>query len=553
MQPRPQSLRDLREYPVLYVDDEPENLRIFELSFRRDFEIFTAESGAAGLEILQREPVALVLSDHRMPGMTGTEFLARVCQIDPKTIRIMVTAYGDAETLRDAINDGSIYHFIPKPWDPEELRATLVRGIEAYALERERAQLLREMTVINSVSRRLNDQLQPARVIEVLAGTMRDELHYDGACVLLVDPESGELRVASRASEGAASAVPFEDFSLSPETAHELFASLYSGRSQTLRLDQANYYPPAIKKWVTELAAEEVLVTPLFGKEGLIGALAVDNRSGGGTFSGDDGTLIEGLCNQASIALENARLIGELRQTRRQARRTERFGQVASLASDLAREIVEPLDAVQRFVAEAPGKRDASAEGFWSEGYAGACRDLERVQDLVLTLHNLGRAEPAPNPPETFDLRGVLAGVVSPLRREARLAGVELELSVENGLPKLVAVRDQLRRLVQNLVLNALEATPAGGSIKVEARGEGDEWLELSVSDTGPGIADEHLEQLFDPFFSTKHSDEGMGLGLLLCHRIASHHGGSIEVSGGEGEGARFAVRMPLAGPPSRD
>jgi len=86
--------------------------------------------------------------------MTGTEFLARAAAIDPKTVRIMVTAYGDAATLQDAINNGSIYRFIPKPWNPDDVRATLIRGIEAYALERERSQLLNELTVLNRVSAR---------------------------------------------------------------------------------------------------------------------------------------------------------------------------------------------------------------------------------------------------------------------------------------------------------------------------------------------------------------------------------------------------------------
>ncbi|MGH0032379.1 MAG: response regulator, partial [Myxococcota bacterium] len=139
MRPRPERLRDHREYPILYVDDEAENLRIFELTFRREFSIRTATSGEEGLEVLRHQPVALVLSDHRMPGMTGTEFLAQAAELDPKTIRIMVTAYGDVETLQSAINTGSIYRFIPKPWTPEDVRATLRRGIEAYALDRELA------------------------------------------------------------------------------------------------------------------------------------------------------------------------------------------------------------------------------------------------------------------------------------------------------------------------------------------------------------------------------------------------------------------------------
>ena len=542
MQPKPQSLRDLGEYPILYVDDEPDNLRVFDLTFRNDFQIFTAESGSEGLEIINTRPVALVLSDHRMPSMTGNEFLARVSEIDPKTIRIMVTAYGDAETLRDAINDGSIYHFIPKPWEPEEVRATLVRAIEAYALERERSQLLREMTVLNRVSRQLNDQLQPGHVLEVLVTTVREQLQFDGACVLLVHPESGELRLVSAGNH--ADQLPFDELAFRPDAVPELFAALHAGRSQSLRQDQVPYYAPPLRRWVTELAADEILVTPLFGKEGLIGALAVDNRSGRGPFTGDDGTLIDGLCNQASIALENARLMGELRLSRQEARRSERYGEAALLAAELAGEMDGPLEDVRRFLDAAPGERTCD-EASWQRDYDRAASGLERVRDLTLTLRSLSRVTGPRAAPEQLDLRGVVAAAVPPLRREARLAGVELVLEMESGLPKLVAVREQMRALVQHLVLNALEVTPSGGSIRVEAARAGDH-VRLDVSDTGPGVPAEHLERIFDPFFTTKNGDDGIGLGLVVCHRIVSDHGGSIEVRSEAGQGTCFSVKLPL-------
>ena len=91
------------------MDDEPENLRIFELGFRRDFQILTASSGDQALELLHEHPIAVVLSDQRMPGMTGVELLARVRRLDTRIMRVLVTAYGDAEILSAAINDGSIF------------------------------------------------------------------------------------------------------------------------------------------------------------------------------------------------------------------------------------------------------------------------------------------------------------------------------------------------------------------------------------------------------------------------------------------------------------
>jgi two-component system, NtrC family, sensor kinase len=96
-------------------------------------------------------------------------------------------------------------------------------------------------------------------------------------------------------------------------------------------------------------------------------------------------------------------------------------------------------------------------------------------------------------------------------------------------------------------VLNALSVTPPGGEVSVRtAHAPGSEGAEIEVRDTGPGISPEHLEQIFDPFFTTKGPDSGSGLGLMVCHRIATDHHGTIEVSSREGRGAAFLVRLPL-------
>jgi len=175
---------DYRQFPILYVDDEPENLRIFELTFRNEFEILTATDASAGLEVLSQRPVALVLSDHRMPGMTGVEFLSAVHQLDESTIRILVTAYGDAATLESAINSGSIYRFVPKPWTPEDMRVTLRNGIERFALARERTELLRELTLLNRISKSMNQQLAIEPLLDLLLEEVIEDLGYDAAGIL---------------------------------------------------------------------------------------------------------------------------------------------------------------------------------------------------------------------------------------------------------------------------------------------------------------------------------------------------------------------------------
>jgi signal transduction histidine kinase/CheY-like chemotaxis protein len=548
MRPDPERLHDPREFPILYVDDEPENLRIFELTFRREFTIFTAPSGDQGLDIINTKPVAVVISDHRMPGMTGTEFLARAAALDPKTIRIMVTAYGDAATLQDAINKGSIYRFIPKPWNPDDVRATLLRAIESYSLERERTQLLNELTVLNRVSAALTRELELDRLLGLLLATLRQDLGFDGANLLLRNAKTRALEWAMPAERDEIDR-KLARLRFTPENAPDLISLLEDGRSLTLRSEHLLEYSKAVRQWVSEVAAEEILVTPLFGKQGLIGAITVDNRRGGRSFIADDVTLIEGLSNQASIAVENARLVDDLRRSREQVRRADRLGSLGMLAAGLAHEINNPLVAINTFLAMAPAKRAENDLEFWGEYHQLTMREVDRIRELLRTMRRLGQGGAGPTPTDLFAPGEVASEVVTLLQREAELGRVKLELAVDPATPKIVAARDQIHQVVLNLVLNALSVTPPGGEVMVRTSpSAGHDGVEIEVRDTGPGIAPDHLEQIFDPFFTTKGPEAGSGLGLMVCHRIATDHGGTIEVTSREGRGASFVVRLPLDG-----
>jgi signal transduction histidine kinase/CheY-like chemotaxis protein len=547
VRPRPDQLRDYREYPVLYVDDEPENLRIFELTFRRDFAITTAESGEEGLEILSCQPIAVVLSDHRMPGMMGTEFLARVAELDPKTVRIMVTAYGDAETLENAINAGSIYRYIPKPWRPDDVRTTLRRGIEAYALDREREQLLRELTLLNRVSSSLAQELDLERLLDLLLTTLVDEMGYDAAALFFLDARDAALSVSRMAPTGSSADESLRGLRVTAEAAPGFMRRLLDGRAQVLRVEESLDYAAPIREWVTEVAAEEILVSPLHGKEGVIGALCIDNRRGGARFTTDDRTLLEGLSNQAVIAIENARLVEDLRRSREQVRRADRLGTLGTLAAGLAHEINNPLVSVHTFLHLAPEKRGEADEEFWGSYHALACREVERIRGLVDTMRRLGQGRDAMAPRESLDAAALVDEVVTLLHREAELGRVELRAERDPETPKIVAVRDQVHQVVLNLVLNAIAATPPSGEVVVQTRPDAERGgVAVEVRDTGPGIPADHLEQVFDPFFTTKAPDEGSGLGLMICHRIVTDHDGTIEVCSREGEGATFTVRLPV-------
>jgi signal transduction histidine kinase/ActR/RegA family two-component response regulator len=552
VRPSPENLLDYREFPVLYVDDEQENLRMFVRGLRREFTVRTAAGAAEGLALVREEPVAVVLSDQRMAGTSGVEFLASVRELDPKAIRILVTAYGDAETLSGAINDGFIYRYVAKPWTVDELLLTVRRAIEVYALDRERDELVRELSTLHWVSKTLARELDLGALSRVLLGTIVDELGFAGATLLLFD-DAGQTLSVHGARPGGPEAAALARLEFTGPSAQPFFRRLAAGEVRRVRAARAASpgADPVCRTLLEATGAGEALVLPLVGRSRALGALVVDDRGKRRSFGASEATLLEGISSQAGIAVGNARLVEALRRSRQEVQRAERLGTLGTLAAGLAHEINNPLVSIHTFLSLAPGKRFEDDAGFWGDYHDLACREVERIRGLVATMSRLGRGgDPAQR--GACDL-GELAGeVVTLLAREARRRGVELEAVPEGAAPRVWGVREQLQQVVLNLVLNALQATPPEGRIAVrtlaDARGEG---ACLEVRDSGAGIPPEDLERIFDPFYTTKDPDQGTGLGLTICHGIVSEHGGSIEVESLPGAGTTFRVRLPGRAPAS--
>jgi DNA-binding NtrC family response regulator len=146
---------------IMVVDDEPANLRLLERLFRNDYEVITAESGNEALYLLSQNDAALLITDQRMPGMTGVELLKRTATVRPHMVRLILTGYTDVETLVEAINSGLVYQYVTKPWNNDELRLTVSRALEHYEIKKARHEL--EMS-----NQRLTSRLQNIREISTL-------------------------------------------------------------------------------------------------------------------------------------------------------------------------------------------------------------------------------------------------------------------------------------------------------------------------------------------------------------------------------------------------
>lgn len=142
---------------VLYVDDEINNLNSFKAAFRRDFNIFTAQSAKEGQKVLKAEEIGVIITDQRMPVVTGIEFLESIIPIYPDTIRILLTGFSDINAVMDAINRGQVYKYLVKPWQDEELKMYIQNALEIYLLRKENKELAQKL---NSATQELENLMK---------------------------------------------------------------------------------------------------------------------------------------------------------------------------------------------------------------------------------------------------------------------------------------------------------------------------------------------------------------------------------------------------------
>ncbi|KAA5536127.1 response regulator [Taibaiella lutea] len=134
---------------ILYVDDEENNLISFKATFRLKYKVFTAISGADAIKILEENLIHVIITDQRMPNMTGVEFLEKVIEKFTDPIRILLTGYTDMNAVVDAINKGKIFHYLTKPWNEEELDKTIARAYDIF-LEREKIKQMNEKLEVSN-------------------------------------------------------------------------------------------------------------------------------------------------------------------------------------------------------------------------------------------------------------------------------------------------------------------------------------------------------------------------------------------------------------------
>jgi signal transduction histidine kinase len=286
------------------------------------------------------------------------------------------------------------------------------------------------------------------------------------------------------------------------------------------------------------------LCLPLVTKQKLIGIINLGMKGKGEMYTHEDLELLETMANQATVAIENARLYEDLIRAKVQMQRADRLAALGTLTAGLAHEIRNPLVAIKTFTQLLPTRFDDTE--FRDHFLKVTAGEVDRIASLVTEL--LDFARPSQPKLNSEDLNQVVEKMALLVDTESHKKNIKILKDLYASLPFVTLDKEQIKQVLLNILLNAVDATPENGTISVSTRpltknGYLDH-VQVTIADTGKGIPEEDLEKVFTPFYTTKHT--GSGLGLSISHQIVQEHQGNIEVESKLNVGTTFRINLPV-------
>lgn len=461
-------------------------------------DVILAQSAEEGLEILrQGRQVDLALVDLRMEGMGGLDFLVEATKISPELVCVVITAYATLDTAIESTRRGA-YDFLAKPFSPEELLRVVNKALDRVSLIRERNRLQAERE-----QRMLELSTEKSRLRNII-NSMADGVLVCNAEQQLVLFNPAALRVLPGIKRGAES-YPLAEVLQPPE----LNDVIEEASRRRVRLSQ------------------EIRLTHLPTQAWVLADVSPVCDDTSGLFLGTVTVL---------------RDITELK-------RVEEVK--AQFVNMIAHELRAPLAAVDGFLSVLSEGlvKDPEQEKHMLQRCRERIRALaELVSDLLdMARMEAGRVRREIMPQKLSDIISVVVELMAPV---AQQHGVTLTTQVSDDLRSVDADREELIRLFNNLVSNAIKYNRPGGTVTITAAEDG-AYVKVAVADTGVGISEEGLKRLFTEFFREKRPEtreiSGTGLGLSIVKRIVDFYHGRLDVQSKIGEGSTFTVWLPFS------
>ncbi len=317
-------------------------------------------------------------------------------------------------------------------------------------------------------------------------------------------------------------------------------------------IEKKVFIPSSIQEIMDKLNAE--LIIPMALHNEVMGILAMGKKKSDEDYTQDDLDILLPLARTLAIAISNARLFDELGKTQAEAAQREKMAVIGTLSAGINHEICNPLG-ITRGQCEAflLNIKDGLYDDKSSDELLAKAKDImakvikETDRATAITKKLSSFAKPAKGEAEMVDIDKEIDNVLGLLGYEMKLEKIEIEKQIEKTLPNILVDRKQFQEVLFNLIRNAGQAIGEKGKITVIARQDRKKML-IDVKDTGTGIPEDKLKELFNPFFTTKDPGKGTGLGLFIVRQVVEKNGGKIYLKETKvGEGTTFTVEFPAA------
>ena len=500
---------------LLVVDDEENILKSLRRVLRSgDWEIRTALDGERALAVLEQFTPEVVISDFRLPGMNGADFLAQVKQRIPLAQRIMLTGHADQRAIEEAINRSEIFRFIAKPWNDSALLLTVQSAFEQYAVQAENHRLQEVTRLQNEELKALNAELEERvqqRTRLLVVAKREWELSFDSLDLPLAVVRGADYsvrranvayaRVSGQAIQGVSQNPACYSFLFGRDTpcpGCPLQRAIRSGGEGRAEIEHKG------RSYVLD-------VYPM----------------------AEEGQAVCAYRDVTDERMMTARLV-----------ETEKMAAVGQLAGGVAHEINNPLAGILTFaqlmkrdIGRAP--QDLESLQLIEESALRCKRIVESLLQFSRRSHEGDR--------RPFDLNRCVEDAAFLFGAQLKKAPhATLEVKPEPELPSVIGDTGQLGQVLLNLLQNGLYALEGKQGTLSVTTGRRDTHVCFSVEDSGVGIEPSVLPRIFEPSFTTKPPGQGTGLGLAIAYRIVQDHGGRIEVQSRVGEGSTFTVLLPI-------
>jgi PAS domain S-box-containing protein len=488
------------------------------------------------------------------------------------------------DAIQSALRDGQIhtieYHLLtPNGLQDYETRVVPERGpdgtvetllvitrnmTDRKTAERALAERTRQLEAVRAISIEVTRELDLGRLLELIVRRAVELVRSAAGAVILWDDASQSL--VPRAWHGCGDWIADTRGRLG-----EGLTGTVALRRQGILVNDYAVSPYASLALLEHVPVVAALSEPLIYQDRLLGVVILYHVESGRTFADHHHDLLALLAAQAAIAIENARLFAdgrrayqELQRAQEQLIQTEKLRALGQMSAGMAHDLNNVLAAVL-------GQVELLQLQVANPDVQDCLRTLEMAArdgaHIIRRLQDFGRRHPS-QPLTPVPLSSVVEQAVDITRPrwknepQRRGVAVEIRTSVRH-LPPVLGDDAEIREVLTNLILNAVDAMPAGGALEITGRvvdsdggpDSGRQWVELYVTDTGAGMTEDVRRRVFDPFFTTK-GVHGSGLGLSVVYGIMERHGGHIAVASVPGQGSTFTLRFQVAtGPvtPKRD